>query len=152
MSVEIVTEAPDRLALIAHVLRDMGDKELSRELYRGLNRATTKLKADAREEAGRRLPQRGGLARRVAAARMSTVRRGGSNPGVSIRAKGMAQLAGMDAGRVRHPVFGNRAVWVVQEVTGGWFSDPMLAGGDDARKAIEQAMDDVAVQVARRLS
>lgn len=152
MGVDIKIDAPDRLDLVARVLRDMGDKDLARELYRSLNRATTKLKAEAKDEAGRRLPHRGGLARRVAAAKLSTSRRGGRNPGVSIRARGMDQLAGMDAGRVKHPVFGNRDVWVTQSITPGWFSDPMKDGADEARDAIENAMDDVAVQVARRLS
>jgi hypothetical protein len=151
VAVEIKVEAPDKLDLVARTLRDLGDKDLSRELYRGLNRATTKLKADAKEEASKRLPRAGGLARRVAGAKLSTSRRGGRNPGVSIRAKGMAQLAGMDAGRVSHPVFGNRDVWVTQDITPGWFSDPMEAGKGEVKVAIEDVLDDLATQAARRL-
>ncbi len=145
-------DTPDKLDLVARVLRDLGDKDLSRELFRGLNRATTKLKADAKDEAGRRLPQRGGLAQRVAGARLSTRRKGGRNPGVAIVAKGMDQLAAMDAGQVKHPVYGNRDVWVSQQVTGGWFSDPMAAGKDDVARDVEEVLDDLAAKIARRLS
>lgn len=144
-------EAPDKLDLVARILRGLGDKELSRELYRGLNRATTKLRADAKAEAGRRLPQRGGLAARVAAARLSTRRRGGRNPGVRIQASGMDQLARMDEGQVKHPVYGNRNVWVTQQISDGWFSEPMEAGKGEAAAAIEEALDDVAIQVARKV-
>lgn len=148
MAVEIRVDPPDKLDLVARVLRDLGDKDLSRELYRGLNRVTTKLKADAKEEAGKRLPHSGGLAARVAGAKLSTSRRRG---GVSIRAKGMDQLAVMDAGQVTHRVYGNPEVWVTQDITPGWFSDPMNAGKGEVADAIEEVLDDLAVQAARRL-
>lgn len=147
----LVIEPPDKLDLVASVLRALGDKDLSRELYRGLNRASTDLKRDAKDEAGRRLPRRGGLAARVANSRLSTGRRGGSNPGVVIRARGMDQLGLMDRGAVRHPVYGNREAWVTQDITGGWFSDPMEAGRPKVVGAIEDVLDDLAVKVARRL-
>lgn len=148
---DVDVEVPDRLDLVARVLRDLGDKELNRELFRGLNRASQKLKADAKDEAGRRLPHRGGLNRRVAGAKLATRRRGGRNPGVAITARGMDQLGLMDAGQVKHPVFGNRDVWVTQEITGGWFSEPMEAGKDEAAAAVEEVLDDLAVKVARKL-
>lgn len=151
MAADFEVDAPDRLDLVARTLRDIGDKDLSRELFKGLNRATTKMKAEAKAEAGKRLPQRGGLARRVAGAKLSTRRRGGRNPGVRIQAAGMPQLAGMDAGRVLHPVYGNRDVWVPQEITGGWFSEPMEAGKDEAAAAIEDTLEEIAIEAARRL-
>ena len=144
-------DPPDKLDLVVRTLRDLGDKDLARELSKGLNRATKDLKADAKAEAGRRLPQRGGLAARVAGAKLSTRRRSGRNPGVRIQAAGMAQLSGMDAGQVKHPVFGNRDVWVTQQIAGGWFSDPMEAGGPAVARAVEAVLDDVANQAARRL-
>lgn len=147
----IDVDPPDKMDLVARTLRQMGDKELAREIYKALNRATSKMKADAKAEAGRRLPQRGGLARRVAGAKLSTRRKGGRNPGVAIVAKGMDQLARMDEGQVKHPVYGNRDVWVTQDITGGWFSEPMEAGKPEAARQIEEAMDDLAVEIARKL-
>jgi hypothetical protein len=146
--IDISVDPPD-LALLARVLKDIGDKDLSRELYRGLNRVTTELKADAKAEAGRRLPHRGGLAARVAGAKLSTSRARG---GVSIRAKGMAQLARMDDGQVKHPVFGNRDRWVTQEVTGGWFMDPMEAGRPEVTKAVVVLLNDLAEKAVHRLA
>jgi hypothetical protein len=148
--IEADVDPPD-LAAVARALRDLGDKDLNRELSRGLNRASAELKADAKAEAGRRLPQGGGLAARVAGAKLSTRRKSGRNPGIAIQASGMSQLAGMDEGRVMHPVYGNRDVWVTQEITAGWFSEPMEAGKDEAAAAIENVLEDMASQVARRL-
>jgi hypothetical protein len=139
------------LDTVARALRSIGDKDLSRELYRGLNRVTTDLKKDAKDEAVRRLPRRGGLGAKVGASRLSTHRRGGRNPGVIIRAKSITQLASIDAGVVKHPVYGNRGVWVTQEVTGGWFTDPMFAGRDEIVGALDVLLEDLATKAAHRI-
>lgn len=147
----IEVAAPDKLDLVARVLRDLGDKDLRRELYAGLNRATKEVRAEAKAEAGRRLPQRGGLARTVSGARLSTRRVGGRNPGVRVVAKGLNQLSLLDKGAVIHPVFGNRDVWVTQKITGGWFSDPMEGSRDEIAREIDGMLDDVAAKAVRRL-
>jgi hypothetical protein len=148
---EADVDPPDKLDLVVRTLRDLGDKELTRELSRGLARATERLKADAKANAGRRLPQRGGLAARVAGAKLSTRRKSGRNPGVSIQARGMDQLGMMDSGQVKHPVFGNRGAWVVQSIRPGWFSEPMEEGRDEVAAAIGEVLDDVATRLARKL-
>lgn len=146
---EPIIDPPD-LDAVVRALRDLGD-DFDREIPKALTRVASKLEADARAEVGRRLPRGGGLAARVARAKLSTRRRGGRTPGVSITATGMAQLAGIDAGTVTHPVFGNRDVWVVQEITGGWFSEPTTDGKGEAAAAIEDVLDDTARDIARRL-
>lgn len=144
-------ETAQNLDLVAKVLRDIGDKELSRELYRGLNRVTADLKKDAKAEALKRLPSRGGLARRVASSRMATKRLYGANPGLKITASGKAQLPAMDEGTVRHPVYGNRSTWVDQQVSGGWFSEPMFEGRDEIRSALDDLLEDLAAKAARKI-
>ena len=129
---------------------DGDNRDLRRDLYRGLNRAVKPLIADTRESAERKLPRRGGLARRVAAAKMSSRRRTGKNPGIAVVAKGMDQLRGMDQGTVRHPVYGNRNVWVTQSISPGWFSEPVRAGADEARTEISRVLDEIAREIARR--
>lgn len=145
-------KAADKLDLVARTLRDLQDKGLTRELTKALNRATDELKREAKDEAGKRLPQRGGLAQRVAQSKLSTRRRSGRNPGIRITAKGLDQLEAMDRGFVKHPVWGNRDVWVTQEITPGWFSDPMEQGRPEVARRIEQALDELAAELARRLS
>lgn len=141
-----------RFDLVASTLRDLGDRGLNRDLARGLDRVAEKLTEDARRAALERLPRRGGLAQRVADSPMLTQRKRGSNPGVSIRAKGMRELRLIDSGLVRHPVYGNRDVRSVQRVTPGWFTAPMEAGRDDAIRAIDKVLDDVVAKIARRLN
>jgi hypothetical protein len=72
------------------------------------------------------------LADRVVNARFSVKTKAGRNPAVMLRAtdaNGRAiNLNALDHGHVRHPVFGNRDVWVAQPVTEGWWSKPMEAG------------------------
>jgi hypothetical protein len=143
-------DVPAKLDLVVRTLRDLGDRELQRELFRGVNRVTEQLKQDARESALRKLPRRGGLAERVAGAKLSTRRRGGRNPGIRVTASGMGQLGALDRGQVRHPVYGDEP-WVVQQVTPGWFSEPMEAGRDDVARALEELLDDLAAQLARKL-
>lgn len=151
MSVHAEIKTVGDLDTVARALRNLGDKDLQRELYRGLNRVTTDLKKDAKEEAGKRLPRRGGLAAKVAKSRLSTHRQGGRNPGLVIRAKGMPQLPQIDKGVVRHPVYG-RGQWVTQQVQGGWFTEPMIEGRDEIVDALDTLLEDLAKKAARQIN
>lgn len=141
----------EKFAKVAKDLKRLGDKGLSKELYAGLNRATKPLKAEAKKSAQDNLPKAGGLNRRVARARFSTRRRTGRNPGVQIVAKGMDQLALMDQGRVRHPVWGNRRRWVNQPIpeAEGWFTTPMEEGKPEAQREIVKTLNSVAKKIPR---
>jgi len=148
----IEIQGADKLARVAKALRQAGDKELSKELYKALNRATKPMRAEAKKAAASKLPRAGGLNKRVARARMSTRRRAGKDPGVKIVATGMEQLAMTDQGHVRHPVWGNRGRWVNQPIpqAKGWFTEPMEAGAANARREIVKAIDDVAKKIAHK--
>lgn len=149
MVADIRVDGVEHFAQVARALRAAGAKDLRRELYRGLNRATKPLKDAAKANAAT-LPQRGGLAGRVQRARFSTKGRAGRNPSVSIVAKDAksrsVDLRALDAGTVRHPTFGHRP-WVSQPVTPGWFSKPMEAGADDVAREVLAAVDAVAAKL-----
>lgn len=140
----------DQLADLSRALRTVGADErkgLRRELYRGIMRATKPLKKAAQDSAHANLPQRGGLAARVGKSKFRTkTTGGGQNVGVRITSSGGS---GLDRGRLRHPVFGNRSVWVTQQVEPEWFTRPMRAGAPAVQREILQAMDDVAAKIAR---
>lgn len=137
-----VTGAEDLQAL-ARGLRQAGDKDLRKELMRGLRSGVKPLIADTREHARQTLPKRGGLNERVARSKFKVKIRTGANPSVRITATGLD--ARLDrTGRDRHPVFGNREVWVQQKVTPGWFSVPMKHGARRVRKDLLDVMDSVA--------
>lgn len=51
----------------------------------------------------------------------------------------------------RHPVFGNRNVWVRQRpYRAGWFVDTFAEGGDDIADGIEDVLEDAADNIAAR--
>lgn len=151
--VNIRVEGADKLGVLAKELRRTGNKELSRELYSALNRATKAMRAEALKTAEQDLPREGGLNQRVAASRLSTRRRGGRNPGVKIVAKGLRQLDLIDRGEVRHPVYGRRGRWVRQQIPDaeGWFTKSLEASADEVRQEILTAIDDIAKKIERKL-
>lgn len=150
--VNLRVEGADKLSKLAKDLKRVGDKELSKELYSALNRATKPIRAEAKKSGEAKLPKTGGLNKRVAKARLSTRRRAGKNPGVRIVAKGMDQLDLMDKGQVRHPVYGNRARWTLQPIPDakGWFTEPMEDGAETVREEILAAIDEVAKKLERK--
>jgi hypothetical protein len=135
------------LALSKH-LKAIGETELRKELHRGLRQAAKPIIQAQKEAAARDLPQRGGLAKRVARSRITASVKTGRDPGVSIKTR----RTSTDTGRLRHPVFGNRERWVTQTVDKGWFSETPYEAGRvaDVRREIERVLVDVAQEVARR--
>lgn len=150
--VALRVEGADKFGKLAKALRVVGDKGLEKELYSAINRATKPMRSAARKSAERNLPRTGGLNTRVARARMSARRLPGRDVGVRIVATGMDQLALMDQGTVRHPVYGNRGRWVNQPIqkAEGWFTQPMQDGADDVRREIVKAIDSVSAEFDRK--
>lgn len=143
-SLDVRITGADRLAAVAKQLRQTADKDLRKEMYRGLRRAARPLIADARENARRTLPKQGGLNERVARSRFKvSVRGSGRNPGVRISATGVDARVDTQ-GRDRHPVFGNRRVWVQQKVRPHWFEIPMRAGAPKVRRELDRVVVDIA--------
>lgn len=140
----------EHLAALAKRLRQVGDKDLQRQFYAALNRATKPVKKDLRRSQLSTFPKRGGLARREAKkTRYRTVRRTtGAQRGLRITASG-GQLTGMDKGELRHKTFG-RLPWQTQRITPGWFTRPTQAAGPAVRREVEQAMHDITQELNRR--
>jgi hypothetical protein len=110
MTVEI--KGADQLAALSKRLKELGDKDLSREFSRAITAATKPLVQDLRQSARETLPKRGGLNERVAKSQIRTQRRASSRTqGVRVVAKNPYVLARLDQGHVRHRVFG-RAEYV----------------------------------------
>lgn len=151
MPADLRVEGVERLERAARQLREAGDKDLRREMYRAIQRSTKPLRQKAKEAALRELPQRGGLNVWVASSRFSTKTRGGGrNPGVRITAtKGKHNLKSLDEGKLRHPVFGNRNVWVSQPVPAGWFSKTIEDGADEVRKELVDAIEETLRKLSR---
>jgi hypothetical protein len=143
---------------LARRLKEADEKDLRRELYRGLNRAMKPLTAAVRQSAVDVLPRKGGLGAEIARSKMRTQRRTGTrSAGIKLIVTGTGagsmgrerDIAALDRGRARHPLFGNRGHWYLQAVHPGWFSRPT----DNSRPAVQEqlliAMQDVADKIDR---
>jgi hypothetical protein len=141
----------DQFFDLSKALKAAGRTDLRRELNTGLRRAARPLVAKTRAEARQRLPKRGGLAERVAKAPQRVqVRTGARTAGVRIVVgKDKSGAGGANRGTVRHPVFGNRDVWVMQEVAPGWFDDPLRDSAPAVRRDLEAAVQVVVDKVVR---
>ncbi len=147
--VDVRVEGAAQVQAVRRELRRLGDKDAMRQFYAALNRATKPMRAAAQQQALVQLPRRGGLAARVAKEKLRTSTARG---GVSILGPKNRQLRLIDAGFVRHPVFGNREVWRTQPIPAGYFTKPMKEGAPVARKELLDEMEKVAADVARRIN
>ena len=127
------------------------DRELSKSLRREL-RAAAKPMAQAAKDAALALPSKGtgstGLRRSLARSVTVQVSNSRRRAGVFIVAKASKMPAGQRTmpravrkGTWRHPVFGNRQVWVTQQ-GGDWFDGPISAKAPAAERAVKKALDD----------
>ena len=145
MSVEI--NGAEQFAVLARRLKELGDKELSREFSRSISTATRPLIRGIRQSARDTLPRAGGLADRVAKTPIRTQRSSSSKrAGVRIVGRDPYNIAKLDKGRLRHPVFAdpskprNQWTWVNQKVKPGWWTTPTELAGKSVQVQVEKAM------------
>lgn len=92
------------------------------------------------------------VAQRVAGARFSVRMAGGSgSPRIRITASTRQghsiDLARLDEGKLRHPLFGNRKHWYEQAVPPKWFTGPLEASAGEFAKGLETAVDAVKKEI-----
>ena len=141
-------------ALVRRIRTHADAKALRKELYAGLNRVTKGVREDMKASIGPSLPSRGGLAALVMAkASLTTTAAAGKNAGVRIRVRG--RKGGGDIGRmnrtgvVRHPVYGNRNVWVSQTegVEKDFLDEPFMKSKPEVARGIQRVLADIARKV-----
>jgi len=141
-------EGAEKLAALAKRLKG-APKELRSELTKAVTKAVVPLKKAAKTSARDRLPQQGGLARRVAKTTLRHKRKSaGRDVGIRIEAQTNAvkDPLRIDRGRAKHPTYGHKP-WVLQDVRKGWFTDPLEAGAPEVRQDLTAAMDTVARKI-----
>lgn len=154
MADDVELRGLDDLVRATKALKAAGEegKGLRRELYRDLNRATKSVRQQMKEAVGDALPSGGGLAADVQKnTRFSTVTSTSSrNLGVRIRARSKRSIRRMNnTGTLRHPVFGNRGVWVTQTVPKGFLDDPFEKAKPQLKRAVMQSIASVSSQIDR---
>ena len=150
---DVEVRGADQLTRLARTLRQVGDKDLKKELRRGINEAVQPVKASIRARALSSMPRRGGLNQVMARSRITVSQRGsGANPGVRLVTK--SHNPRIDKGIVRHPVraTGPREdwTWVDQPVKPGWFTHPAAASAPITRLKLLAAMRRIERQLEGR--
>lgn len=151
MPVGLTIGSAGQLKRVSAALKKHGDKELSKELTRGITAAVKPLKKDVKTSARTVLPKRGGLAKRVGRGTLQhKTRKTGRSAGVRIIAKPntVNDPRRIDRGRIKHPVFG-RGPWVLQDVKKGYFTKPLTDGRQVVRKELVKVMKDIAKKIER---
>lgn len=149
-----------KLAAIGKAVRKAGaDRTLVNNMAKRMRTAAGPVKKEIRESALAILPAREGLNVYVAAAPITvSVRRGARTAGVSLR-EGRNSTSGkrselrlIDAGELRHPLWGRRTHWYPQRVLPGFASRVMAGpGGDVFRQAVSTAVDDTIAEIVHGL-
>lgn len=138
-------------ALVRRIRTHADAKALRKELYAGLNRVTKPVREDMKASIGPSLPSRGGLAALVMAkASLTTSATSGRNAGVRIRARHKDyDLKRLNAGRLRHPVFGNRSAWVQQTagINPGFLDDSFEKQKPEIARGVLRVLDEIARKV-----
>lgn len=144
----------DDLERVARALKAAGDATLRKELLAGIRKAGKPVVDDVKAGGLATIPSHGGLAKRITTGIGVRTRLLGSGAGVQIRKGGAYRGAASsldDSGTFRHPVYGNRSVWVQQSAPGakGWFTEEIEKRAPEFRKHIEQVLTDTANKIAR---
>lgn len=142
---ELIIKGAEDLEKLGRALKQVGDRELRKELLAALRAATKPMKAAVQASARENLPSRGGFADLVAASRFTTKNRlSGKNVGMRFEAKNKHDIKALDRGRLRHPLYGNKDHWFTQTVQAGWFSTPIEEMSGEIRVEVSQALARVA--------
>jgi PhoPQ-activated pathogenicity-related protein len=108
-----------------------------------------KVKASALSE----LPQRGGLNKWVARTPSANTDFRDKSAGVRIQMQKKGHdIASLNRGRLRHPVFGHRSTWVQQSIAPGFFTKPIQDDADDLKRRISAALDKYMDELGRKVS
>lgn len=144
----ITITGTERLTAVGHQLMEAGQLKIKRELLAAIRTEAQAAIPDIRDSARETLPAGGGLAVRVAeqvyGVRSSLA---GSVASVRLAGRGMKELYDINAGKLRHPVYGNREVWRSQSVPEGFFSKPVEERAPEIRAAILVAVETVAAEI-----
>lgn len=156
MPIEVRVEGADKFARLARALRQIGEKDLRRELYAGINRAVKPLTTSVRESTRRYLPDRYAdeLSRTL---QVRTRRRAGRDPGISLAGTAKTSrgkdrnLRALNRGVLRHPLYEDRRYWFNQKVSPGFWDEPLSDGADVVRRELVNVLDDIGRTLARKL-
>jgi hypothetical protein len=119
-------------------LKHAVNSDFPQEFRKELSRELRLLEGSLSSSAINTLPKRGGLAAMIASSD-SNVRE--TPNGAQLSASSKHDITAMDRGRLRHPLFGNRAHWYTQAVRPGWWSIPIERSKPALQTAANRALE-----------
>lgn len=137
---------------LSKAMKAAGQGELRKELHKALRTSAKPLLPRVRQAARDRFPRKGGLNERVARRPLRiAVRTGQQTGGVSVQAPKTDPR--LNAGRVWHPVYGQRKPGVVQHVPGavGFFDDPLRDAAPEIRGDLQAVLRDYKRRLAAEI-
>ena len=139
---------------VAALLRKAHAVDLEKELKASQRAAVRPLSREIKAEAALLLPKRGGYAGTMSRAiRVTTsVGLGRGTLTARIFARGKKELrdvAAVNAGRIRHPLFGQRSHWYVTSAVPGFVDRPVARLIDRVRDEALDGVDRVLQKIAR---
>jgi len=147
--VDIIVTGAEEFGVLARRLKEAGDKDLRKELYAGLNRSVKPLRQDVKMAASEQLPHRGGFADLIQSELKVTARkRATRNPAIFLLGKaGARDVASVNRGRLRHPLYGNRRRWYNTSVRPGFWTKTLEGDAPRVRVELIEAIRKVAAKI-----
>jgi hypothetical protein len=150
---QVEVRGVEQLAAVAKAMKG-ADKQLKRETYAALNRTVKPLTQAVKDDTGRYLP--GAYAAVVSASlRIRAQRRGGRDPSLSLKATAKTkdgkarEVAALERGKLRHPLWGNRRHWFNQAVRPGFWTEPLKDKAPAVRAQLVKVLDELAAKIDR---
>lgn len=150
--INVAASSLEDLKRLGSIYRE-APQRLRSKINKALKSVSLPMVTEIPKEASRDMPRRGGLAARVADATGTVVPslRGG-NPQVALRFAGPKgkplSLRFLEAGSVRHPVYGDRSRWTVTLVPPDQFRAAFDKQAPAASKAVSGAMQDTLNEIS----
>lgn len=129
--------------------------DVERQLHRAMRQSARPLEVGVKADIPLRIPRRGGYAATIRSTILLSHKTRGFTMGagldITCRAKGRKRfrdVRALEHGRLRHPVFGNRSIWVLQHIVARFFSGPIVRRRGEIADEITDATDRVANSIA----
>lgn len=137
----------------SRALKAAGTREMRSRLRKIMSEETKPTRKKIRQSAIDSLPSRGGLNKWAARTPSINTDFREQSAGVRIRMQKKGHdIAALNRGRLRHPLFGNRNHWYEQSITPGFFTKPVEGDAEDLRRRITAALEKYIDDLSRKAS
>ena len=135
---------------VAKALKSAGTKELRAKIRKAMSEETKPTRKAVKQSALDNLPKKGGLNKWAAKVPNANTDFRPKSAGIRIRiAKKGHDMAALNRGRLRHPLFGDRKHWYTQAIAPGFFTKPIENDGPALKARLLVAIGEFMKQVEK---